>query len=366
MDVRALAQSARRAGLRVTGVDCFSDADCRSACARLVRARGCTADALAQAALDSVSGNVLREGRKGLLVGGGLDARPDLLRRLGQSFRIYGNPPETAELLADPPRLFDLLGRLGIKYPLVLHRPPAERTHWLKKHAASCGGAGVVPAAGEGDSGVGTYFQKLTRGQVVSALFAADGREAVLIGYSRLLSAAIGNRPFSYAGAVAWNGPDLRRRGIIEGWIGALTRAVKLRGVNGIDLILPADESVPPLVLELNARPTATLELHEYRLDGGGVRCHLNACAGRLPRPTSADLIRGTRVVYADRDLVIPDTRWPVWCSDRPVPATRVASGSPVCTVHAAATDSGRVEVLLGQRAAEILSSIQPSGSHTA
>lgn len=365
--VRALAQSAWRARLQVTGVDCFADADCRCACARLVRAEQCSADALTRAALGTVSGNSARVPRGGLVVGGGLDARPDLLRRLEQSFRIFGNPPETAEFLADPPRLFATLERLRIAYPAVRHRPPADPTHWLRKNASSCGGYGVVPAAAavEGDSAEGIYFQQRVEGQVASAVFAANGDEAVVIGYNRLLTTLAGNRPFSYAGAVAWSGPERRQRELIEGWIGSLTRALGLRGVNGIDFVVPAGGSVP-LLLEINARPTATLELHEQRLDGGGIRCHLDACEGRLPHPTPSHLVRGARVVYADRDLVVPDIRWPGWCSDRPAAADRVAHGSPVCTVHAAATESDTVEGMLALRVGNILSSIQSPGTQAA
>ncbi len=109
----------------LVGIDCFGDQDARAACDAFIRVERCSADALADAAIDHAAGvapNFFQGGgsvRADLIVGGGLDARPDLLRRLGERFRLRGNGPEIADVLADPPRWFDLLDRLGIAYPPV-------------------------------------------------------------------------------------------------------------------------------------------------------------------------------------------------------------------------------------------------------
>ena len=363
VDVRALAQSARRAGRRVIGIDGFCDLDTRDACVRTVRAGGCSGDALTDAALETA----LDGQRPELIIGGGLDSRPDLMRRLTRSFRIRGNGPETALLLSEAGALFGLLDRLGIPYPPISQRLPAVPDQWLLKCTASCGGQGVVPAAmtHEPDAAPGTYFQQRMSGQVVSVVFAANGSEAVVIGYSRLFSQAAPQRPYVYAGAIGWAGPNQDQQQILGGWIDALTLALGLRGINGIDLILGSGDAAP-LLLDINARPTASLELHEDRLSKGGVQCHLDACNGSLPRPTPLESIRGSRVVYAPCDTCVPYRPWPAWCSDRPPPGECVAAGDPLCSVHASGTDSRKIRQLLAERAGSILHSIHQSQSQAA
>jgi len=412
MDVRALAQSVpapclpiesrpiesgpsdcHRNSLRpVLGIDCFGDEDARAACDAFFRVGRCSADALADAALDRAFGLVQGGGRSrpDLIVGGGLDARPDLLRRLGKRYRLRGNGPEIAGVLGDPPRWFDLLDRLGIAYPPVtVGRPPAARG-WLLKHAASCGGKGVIPAdAGavleaERVTAPDAYFQRHVAGAVVSAIFIADGRDARIIGFNRLFCDAAPQRPYQYAGAIAWTGQSSEQQQIIRGWIGRLTRALELRGSNGVDLVLPTPagpasdlsrSDAPlsdrhPLLLELNARPTATLDLHAERLPGGAVYCHMEACDGRLPampsyeQATASRTLRGVRVSYARRPLTTRQCDWPEWCRDRPVPGTRIGAGEPVCSVYAEGTGAAGVERLLRRRAASILHSLAAPANH--
>ena len=363
VDVRALAQSARRGGRRVIGIDGFCDLDTREACVRTVRADGCSGDALADAALATVLGGQRAE----LIIGGGFDARPDLMRRLERSFRIRGNGPWTAGLLSDARSLFGLLDRLGIPYPPISHRLPAMPDEWLLKDTASCGGQAVVPATmvHEPDAAAGTYFQQRVFGRIVSVVFAANGSEAVIIGYSRLFSQAVSGRPFGYAGAIGWAGPNQGQQRILVGWIDALTHALGLRGINGIDLILRSADSAP-LLLDINARPTASLELHEDRLPAGGVQCHLDACNGHLPRPARFQSMRGSRVVYTLCDTTIAHRPWPAWCSDRPPPGERIAAGEPLCSVQASGTDSRAIEYLLAGRAGSILHSFDHSESQAA
>jgi hypothetical protein len=72
--------------------------DTRQTCARVVRTRDLRAEVLAEAAL------ALAEEEHGadLILGGGLDAQPELLRLLGDRFHLLGNGPKVAAALADP------------------------------------------------------------------------------------------------------------------------------------------------------------------------------------------------------------------------------------------------------------------------
>lgn len=360
LGVRHLAESARRAGLRVTAVDAFADEDTASA-GLAVRVAEATAEGLTRAALR------LGAPGAGLIYGGGMDGRADQLRRLAQRLRLFGNRPSVAAMVADPRSLFGLLGKLEIPYPETRLEAPGNLSGWLLKRGASCGGAGVRAAEipGRAVRGADSYFQRRVAGPAVSALFAADGAGARIIGFSRLFSESRGVRPYVYAGAMTWSGADASTRKAVEGYVQRISRAMGLKGINGLDLVLSGDG---PLVLELNARPTATLELHEGRLPGGGVAAHLAACAGCLPElaPEEPGVVRGCRVVYAGRSLTMPPLKWPAWVRDRPRGGVRIPRGAPLCTVCATGENPSELENRLSLRARRLLSMIDQRYSQAA
>lgn len=365
------AVSAARAGFRVTAIDAFGDMDTRACASRFHRADGIGAEALVDAALHL--GEQPGAPRR-LVYGAGLDGRADQLRRLEGRFEIAGNGADASEPVACPRRLFDLLRSLGIPFPPVSHVPPANPAGWLVKRLASCGGLGVrdaVPA--ESDLPPDAYFQRLVVGMPVSAVFAADGRSARVLGYSRLSTVALPGAPFAYAGAVAWSTPGGALRRAATTYARRLTRALGLRGVNGIDLLLPSDPdraqhetAEAPLLLELNMRPPATLELHEGPGVRSGLSTHLAADAGVLPGfadalhpSTGATAVRGMRVLYAQEALAVPAFDWPCWCSDRPPAGTVVPAGAPLCTVQAGGVREADVQALLDSRAALLLQGLR-------
>lgn len=374
---RYCAASAARAQVQVTAIDAFGDLDTRSCAKQFLRAADLGAEALADAALRL---GEQRGAPRRLLYSAGFDGRPDQLRRLETCFEIAGNDAATAGGVACPQRLFGLLRRLQIAFPPISHLKPANPAGWLVKRLASSGGLGVRNAA---DVGPGlprdAYYQRLVDGVPVSAVFAADGQSVRILGYNRLRSLALPGAPFVYAGALTWPAPPAALRRAASGYAQRLTRALGLRGVNGIDLLLP---SVPcraptgpvrqPLLLELNARPPATLELHEALSGRSGLLTHLDAIAGVLPsadcvRPqTGAPAVRGLRVIYAEHALRVPMLDWPRWCRDRPAAGTLIPAGAPICTVHAGGDREADVEARLEERARAMLSRISDEGRKAA
>ncbi len=331
--VRHLVESARNAGIPVIAVDNYGDQETARAAQQLRLVQTPGASSLAKAALSLR----IRGGPPSrLMYSGGLDARPDLLGQLSECFDLRGNGAYTAALLSEPRHFFRLLDQLEIPYPEVSFAAPPRPFGWLLKQTASCGGAGVIDADDTRPEtpGLGAYWQRRIQGPTISVLFLADGSSARVIGFSRLYAERQGNRPFAYAGAIGIPGPDASHRQALTDYVRRLTAAMGLRGVNGIDLVLGEQG---PLLLELNARPTATLEIHEARLPGGSVAAHLAACEGRLPR-LEKDVpgrTRGYRVIYAPAQLVTPRLPWPAWARDRPFEGALIAHKDPLCTVHA-------------------------------
>ena len=121
----------------------------------------------------------------------------------------------------------------------------------------------------------------------------------------------------------------------IAGLVDRLVEASGLVGINGVDFVLDADT---PYVLEVNPRPTATIELYDDDVEGGTFCAHLRACRGELPDVTTTRQSRAHAIVYAPATLRIPPAvDWPQWCTDLPQAGSTIAAGAPVCSVHACA-----------------------------
>lgn len=351
---RALACSARRAGFVTRVLDLFNDADIR-ACAQMSEAVPVVDSGFEPEALLAAAARLAPVERGfGLVYGSGVEHSPALLERLAWGRVLLGNAPEVLRAVKDPTLFFSLLARLGIPHPETRLERPARPEGWLVKRVGGSGGGHVRFLNGEAQENTECYFQRHFAGRSLSALFLANGQAARIVGYSEQWQAddSAAGRAFLYGGAIALEGPP---PGIEEGLHNAvceLVAAAGLRGLCSIDFLL---DDGGFLVLEVNPRPGATLELH----DGADslFRWHVLACQGQLPerlrRPSG---IRGYSVLYAEHPLRVPEAvRWRVWAADRPVAGTLIEAGQPVCTVCAEAADGEAVRRLVQVRRQQML-----------
>jgi len=353
---RMLAQSAARAGHPVCALDLFNDADT-------------TRFALASESVDSRTGegagfdprDLLQRAERlcptqqclGLVYGAGFEDDTETLKRLAVGRELFGNPPELVARLKDPTQFFGLLDRLSIPHPPTRLARPDPPRGWLYKRCGATGGSHVVDArAAQADPSTAIgYFQRRARGRNLSLLFLADGRRAQLIGISRQLTRGAGERPYTYAGAV---GPiDLASpvSRALRDALQALVAHTGLVGCNSIDFLLDGDR---PALLEINPRPSATMDLYDDDWPDGLFNAHLQACRGQLPgrvvRRRTAP-VRAHGIVYASARLrIAPEVRFPAWCSDIPRPGSEVAIDAPICTVHADGADPSAALRQLGRR----------------
>jgi predicted ATP-grasp superfamily ATP-dependent carboligase len=157
----------------------------------------------------------------------------------------------------------------------------------------------------------------------------------MMIGFNEQWTYARSGLPFLYGGAVGGVPLPPEIIGDLLPRLDALVAETGLLGLNGLDFIVDEDRW---LALELNPRPTATLDLYDPDYPSGLFAMHLEACEGNLP-PASAPAIDRSRahaIVHASSTWQVPESfAFPSWCRDIPLPGVCFGPGDPVCSVHA-------------------------------
>jgi uncharacterized protein len=350
---RPLAQSAHRAGIRTVALDLFADAHTR----RYARAAASIASRLDALRIDfakaaSVS-RALAADCRALVYGAGFEAEPEQIARIAGERTVFGNNARCVRLVKHPARFFGLLDEIGLPHPETCMQPPRSGEGWLVKHIGDQGGAHVRAFARAAftaqPQAEGRYFQRYVAGTPCSVLFLADGRRARVIGWNEQLVEAVGDAPYCYGGAIGDIALPPRVHADVRAKLDAVAQRSGLLGLNSLDFILQ-DEAY--FVLEINPRPSATMDLYDADCPGGLLAWHIEACRGNLSdAPLAAHAPRGHAVLYARRDAIVPDDfDWPAWCSDTEAPGTTLPMGAPVCMVHAQDADARAVNALLAQR----------------
>lgn len=374
LSARLLAQSATRAGLRVAALDIFGDRDTREA-SELWCDIGGGALTIDLARLTDALARVARLPHfLGWIGGSGLEPLMAQLYREPDLPRLIGNDAEASAAVREPKRFFALLDALQIAHPTVSFARPARPQGWLFKHADGCGGTHIKPAWTQGTEPLSAqgYFQRISDGRSLSALFIGARGRAHLIGFAEQLTCAVGNLAFVHAGSIGPIDlpPPVAAR--MQQTLDALCTRTGLVGINSCDFLLDGDAFE---LLEINARPSATMTLYETASPNawpsGLLACHLDACRfGQLPSTASIapasqpSWCAGQRVLFAPKaftvsaafsDACLHDPR----CCDVPMPGTRVEPGQPVCTLLVRAPSVDAVQRALDAQRALVVQRIE-------
>ena len=365
MSVRAMAESAAKAGYRVTALDGFGDLDTIRASNRVLTPRRDLNRPYSVERLASLSRMVTADL---FAYGANLENHPTAIGRLAEGRTLLGNGPAELRLARNPSRLAEMLHRKQLAVAKVRTTPPSSG-EWLLKGRRSGGGRAIRTWKAGEPIPRSCYLQERIRGTSASIVFSADGDGIVPLAITRQL---IGTRWLG-AGAYWYSGnilapledPQLPRGQALFERAKAIAEAVagacRLKGVNGVDFI--AQDGVPFLI-EVNPRYSASLELVERAFGISVFQMHLLGCQGRLP--TSVEIPRrfpatGKAIVYARHAMTAGDTRR--WLDDPsvadiPWPGERIRPGHPICTVFASAHSATECEVNLRARAERVYSEL--------
>lgn len=344
-----LADLAMRDGHRVAAFDLFGDLDLEAA----VAMRGESLTALVDAALDVPA--------RGVVYGASFENHPGLVARLAERHALLGNPPGVLRAVRDPWRLAAALRDAGLPSPATSAGAPQDRSRrWLRKPLRGGGGTRVRAWRG-GALPAGVVVQERIDGVACSAAAVGDGVDAVVLGISEQL---VGRRAFGVRG-YRWCGnlvpPRVPATALLEqarAICSCVAGAFALRGLFGVDLVWDGERA---WTVEVNPRPTASLEVIEAAYGLGAFAAHVGGCAGELPEVERArEDAAGKAVLFATEDVVVGDSeQWVVrGVRDVPHPGERIAAGRPICTLVAAEATPDAVLARLEERAAAVRSDL--------
>lgn len=344
---RALAVSARRGGYLPLVADFFADQDTVSAAQACEPLEGAFAQGFREHQLmEALERLAAPHAPIGIICGTGFEDRPQLLARLAQRWRVFGNDADTVATVKDPEIFAATCRDCDIPHPRLAHSPPPVPAGWVVKRRGGAGGGHVAVSSGR-ECREGVYYQSHVRGAAVSALLLANGVSAITLGLSTQWSCPTLRQPFRYGGAVQ---PADVAPGVAERLADAacrLAEALSLKGLNSADFIV---DGYNFWILEINPRPGATLDIFEA--DGRSLfALHMAACAGALVDPPRFDRAKASAIFYADCNVIAPGGfQWPEWCADRPQAGIAIKAGEPLCTVHAAAPAAAKARAIVDER----------------
>lgn len=366
-----MAASAARAGFRVFAADLFGDHDLRAVATEVTTI---------QPYPDGIPTAVGGFPQAPVIYTGALENHPRLLARLAADRPLAGARPEAVMRVRDPFLLVQAVRDAGLWIPQTRRDPaglPIDGT-WLIKPMASAGGRGIRPWFGQDVDGVPTVWQELIAGRRMSVGYLVHAGESQIVAVSRQL---VGRRwcragPFAYSGSIdldptildASIASQLARLGdLLGGHFG-------LAGLVGVDVVTDARDRV--WVIEINPRPTASMELVERANGCSLTALHLAVFGIESPFEPDRHVRTGTwakAVLFARNDIPFAeasldalsarasswmrDDRWAA-VADIPAPPCLIPARAPVCTVFAHGALPGATLRRLRERVATIENAI--------
>ena len=276
---RAFVESVTRLGWVAHAADLFDDVDLAAAAVEVVR--------LGTAGVapypDGIPAVVSSFPEGVCIYTGALENHPDVIAALAAVRPLAGCSADAIRRVRDPAALAAVVRDAGGRFPDTHPSPmglPTDES-FLVKPLRSAGGRGVRPwRGGRPDlTDRDLVWQRFVHGDGRSASYVAQNGATQLVGSTRPLTGAswCGGRSFAYCGSVdvPLDGLPDGLRQTLEHLGAAVAAAFGLTGLFGIDVVVDAAGEVH--VLEVNPRPTASMELLERSTGWSVAAAHLAA-----------------------------------------------------------------------------------------
>ena len=356
---RALAQAARRAGLRPFVADLFGDED-TLASAEAVRVmpgrfgRGLVADAALQA-IDALAEQATP---LGVVLGSGFEDDPGLVAAIARRHRLLGASPDCIAALKDPFAFAALCARLGVPHPAVSAGPVDDPSRWLVRAIGGSGGGHIRPATGPMPE-PGHILQARVPGRPYALNALAAAGEVHVLAITEQWAAPTAGRPYRFGGALALAAgePLPLPAPVLAAVVEAARGIVAASGLAGLFSADFLSDGEAWWLTEINPRPGATLDVLDRR-SAPLFAAHVASCLSEsrridlgAPPPDAA----ASAICYAGCDHApVPAFAWPEHVRDRPAAGSVVRRDAPLCTVVATGADGRSARAALDERVARL------------
>ena len=362
-NARAIAQLAKKMRLEVVVVDFWGDQDLFSLVDKVYTVfrpefksyaafpdHTRNEETLVDLALDVIS----KEKIDSVLLGSGLDDRPDLWEKINSSAPILGNSPECIRAARNLLYIHEILQQNKINFPMtLLAKDPSNVTKFkdvtgfpfVIKPIKTLGGVGIRLIRSESELANFLdenskkldeyYVQEFINGENISTTLVGNKRDFKFLSINEQL---IGIQkygtflPFKYCGNVTpfECSSELARK--IEEISIRISKRFKLSGIFGIDFVLKKNT---PYFMEINPRFPGTIELLAMISQLNAVKLHLDAINGIIP--TELEEFQGFAmkvVLFAKKTLKIQKIEPHPYLFDIPHPNITLEPEDPICTIQ--------------------------------
>lgn len=367
---RALAQAARRAGLRPYVADLFGDEDtCALAEATAIMPGRFGRGMVPEAALGAIDALAAEAGDPlGVVLGSGFEDDPGLIAAIARRHRLIGTSPESVAAVKDPFAFADLCARLGVPHPPVTAGPVDDPARWLVKAIGGSGGGHVRASTGAAPE-PGHYHQARVEGSPYAVNILTSQGGAEILAVTAQWAAPIPERPFRYGGALAHAPGEAHPLPAhilaeVEEAACRIAAATGLAGLASADFL---SDGARWWLMEINPRPGATLDVLDRRATPL-LAAHVEAClseGGSLSIGAPPEDAAASAICYALADHApVPAVAWPAHLRDRPAAGSNVRRDTPLCTVFATGADGAAARAALDARTAWLRAALNENTTH--
>lgn len=338
---RMLAQLSRNIGLVPFVIDCFSDEDTRSLVLDCVKVNTLELKYVRKALSVLSHHNSISH----VIYGSGLERYSSTIEFLHKNLIVFGNTLDVFLAIQNKTYFFSRLKNLGILFPDITFQVPEINDNWLVKPKQGEGGVGIKKYAGLPETTGSCYWQKFISGIPMSVLFVANGNEYKIIGFNKQYFTRIADGQFIFSGVISQPEINNNVAQTINLLLAALIPDFALKGINTLDFIVNNNCCY---VLEVNARPSASMQLYQQDL----LTRHINSLIdAQLQSFIVIKTYKAYKIVFAETEVFINDhIQWPLWVVDIPRSGSIIHTGMPICSIIADGKNEPQINSLLLNR----------------
>lgn len=323
---RMLAQFAKKAGYSPVVIDCFSDVDTQVVALECMKVDSLALEFLRSPVLFLLNKYPLSH----FIYGSGFECYLDSLLFLQKNLCVLGNALDVFSVIQNKIVFFSHLEKLSIPYPKTSFNHSNFGSNGLFKPMQGEGGVGIEKSTEKKYIPESCYWQQYIDGIPMSVLFIANGIHNEIYGFHKQWLTTAGSDDFIFSGLISEPeiNPELKVQ--VRLWVTKLVKNFSLKGINSLDFIVDKNECY---VLELNARPSASMQLYQHDLFFE----HIESVLSTTIEPSDYQGgYHAYKVIFAKTDTTIRShINWPKGVVDIPVTDSIIHTDMPICSIVA-------------------------------